>query len=242
MWRIGSGLLLLASVFTVQAQCSVRSGPQRVQLIELYTSEGCSSCPPADEWLAALAPHPQRIAVAFHVDYWNDLGWPDRFSDERYTRRQHETADKQLRRTVYTPEVHVDGREHKRWATGAPDPHGLAEVALSLRATRMSPARLDVRLETTAAPDRDRRAIFVVTENALSSEIRAGENAGKTLRHDHVVRAYQSMKISRMATTSLTLPADLLDENASVIAWVEDAATGTVRNAVGSPLRACGIN
>ncbi len=239
MLRVGSGVLLLFAAIAAHAQCSVKSGPLRVQLIELYTSEGCSSCPPADVWLSKLAPHPQRIAVAFHVDYWNDLGWPDRFSDARYSARQHEIAGKQLRRSVYTPEVHVNGRDFRRWASGVPDPAGLAEVALSLRATRIGQARLDVKLETTAARDRDRRAIFVVTENQLSSEVRDGENAGKTLHHDHVVRAYQAMKISRLATASLTLPDDLRDENASVIVWVEDAATGTVRNALAVPLMSC---
>ncbi len=242
MLRIGTGLLLLFAALAAHAQCSVKSGPQRVQLIELYTSEGCSSCPPADAWLRDLPVNPLRIAVAFHVDYWNDLGWNDRYSDERHTRRQHEIADKQLRRTVYTPEVHVDGREYKRWARGAPDPTGLAEVALSLRATRINPTRLDLRLETNAAPDRERRAVFVVTENGLSSEIKAGENAGKTLPHDHVVRAYQAMKISRMATTTLKLPADLRSDNASVVAWVEDVATGTIRNAVRTPLITCSGN
>lgn len=239
MLRIGSGLLLLFAAMAAQAQCSVKSGPLRVQLIELYTSEGCSSCPPADLWLSKLAPHPQRIAVAFHVDYWNDLGWPDRFSDARYSARQHEIAGKQLRRSVYTPEVHVNGRDHRSWSTGVPDPTGLAEVTLSLRASRIGQARLDVKLETTAARDRDRRAVFVVTENQLSSEIRDGENGGKTLHHDHVVRAYQAMKISRLATAALKLPDDLRDENASVIVWVEDAATGTVRNALAVPLMSC---
>jgi len=242
MWRFPAGLLIGFVACAAHAQCVVKSAPQRVQLIELYTSEGCSSCPPADRWLSALAPHPQRIAVAFHVDYWNDLGWPDRFSDARFSDRQHDIAAKQLRKAVYTPEVHVDGRDFRRWASGAPEPAGLTEVALSLRALRVNPTRLDVRLETSAAPDRDRRVVFVVSENGLTSEIRDGENAGKTLHHDHVVRAYQTMKISRMATTSLKLPADLHDEHARVVAWIEDGATGTVRNAITTALSACGPN
>ena len=70
------------------AACEARSGPQTAALVELYTSEGCSSCPPADRWLAKLATTaPTAVPIAFHVDYWDGLGWPDRFAQQRFTPR-----------------------------------------------------------------------------------------------------------------------------------------------------------
>ena len=108
------------------ADCSAKSGPQLVPLIELYTSEGCSSCPPADRWLSATfsktAPRSSGIALAFHVDYWDRLGWKDRFATPQYTQRQYEGMRASGARFAYTPQIVVQGKDFPQW-------HGSSAIA-----------------------------------------------------------------------------------------------------------------
>src|SRR5215470_7661570 len=99
------------------ADCHVASGPGTAALVELYTSEGCSSCPPADRWLSAFTAHPDPrvVPIAFHVTYWDRLGWKDRFDDPRYTQRQETEGRISGARFVYTPQVVVSGRDFPDW-------------------------------------------------------------------------------------------------------------------------------
>src|SRR5512146_2362025 len=99
---------LAAAIPSAAPECSARSGAQSGALIELYTSEGCSSCPPADRWLGSLAAtaDPARLSLlAFHVDYWDELGWPDRFAQAHFTARQRERVRAGGSTTIYTPQV-----------------------------------------------------------------------------------------------------------------------------------------
>ena len=107
--------------------CSAESGAARHTLVELFTSEGCSSCPPADRWLSGLAERDDLVALAFHVDYWDRLGWTDRFATPRHTQRQHERAAQARSGYVYTPQVLVNGRDFRQWAA-YPGGEGLASV------------------------------------------------------------------------------------------------------------------
>ena len=104
-------LILAACNATAQTTCQAISGERRTPVIELYTSEGCSSCPPADRWLSQWGSQPEVIALAFHVDYWDRLGWPDRFASAEATARQHALAQAAGRVQVYTPQVIVDGAD-----------------------------------------------------------------------------------------------------------------------------------
>lgn len=109
---------LFASSNVVAAEtCAARSGAQTVPLVELYTSEGCSSCPPADRWLSRSLRSDAANFLAFHVDYWDDIGWPDRFASPAYSQRQRQRVAATGSRTVYTPQVmagtHVQANWHK---------------------------------------------------------------------------------------------------------------------------------
>src|SRR3954465_2646270 len=116
-------LLILASVrhssLAAADDIVIRSGPQRVSLIELYTSEGCSSCPPAEEWLSSLRNDPRLwqsfVPVAFHVDYWDRLGGKKRFARPEFTARQRTYAAGASATTVYTPGFLIDGHEWRGW-------------------------------------------------------------------------------------------------------------------------------
>jgi hypothetical protein len=234
----------LATYFVGQAQagCVAHSPPRRAHLIELYTSEGCSSCPPADRWLASLSASDTLVPLAFHVDYWDSLGWRDRFDDPRFTRRQSELAARAEQSAVYTPETALDGHEWRSLSGQAPpEPTAapLANLLLDVAPGAQTHARLTVDpLQSLAGY----RAYFAVTEDGLSSDVRAGENRGVQLRHEHVVRAFSGPLALEGAQADWSLPADLRIAHATVIAFVQNPTTGTVAQVVRQPLATCDRN
>ena len=195
-----SALLWLPAIANA-AQCTATSSERRVPLLELYTSEGCDSCPPADRWLSAL---PERgyssdrvVALAFHVDYWNDLGWVDPYAHKRYSERQHHIAARNQSRAVYTPQFTLNGRDYRRGALR--DDFGEHIAALqqqkpqaSLRlALTMAPDSVTARGSATIADAGERplaQTWIALYENKLATEVKSGENRGKRLAHDFVVR------------------------------------------------------
>jgi hypothetical protein len=173
--------------------CAAQSGPTAPRVVELYTSEGCSSCPPADAWLSTLKADAGVIALGFHVTYWDRLGWPDRFANPAYTQRQHEIAARGGASYVYTPQVVVDGRDWRGWprlpAAQAPKPNATQAPQIQLR---REGDFVHAQVSATARPAR-LAGYWAVVEDRHVTRVRAGENSGETLRHDHVVRAYQPL-------------------------------------------------
>jgi hypothetical protein len=168
----------------------VAAGPV---VIELFTSQGCSSCPPADRWLASLAPGDvvagrPVIPLAFHVDYWNDLGWEDPLSSEAWTNRQVGYARRiEPRRGPYTPELVVGGGAH---AVGS-DRRAIERLVANAPPTSTIDAKIERdgrRVVVTATPPADARVFAAAVQDDVTTEIPRGENAGETLREDHVVR------------------------------------------------------
>ncbi|NJN47510.1 MAG: DUF1223 domain-containing protein [Candidatus Competibacteraceae bacterium] len=188
--------LILGTASVLAAPQVLHSGSRQVSLLELYTSEGCSSCPPADRWLSKLTSDTRLwrevVPVAFHVDYWDYLGWPDRFASSVFGTRQRQYAQNGFIRTVYTPGLILNGKEWRGWFQ-RPQlrlDHGAEVGQLSLRlengqvearftANGNQPARLDIHLALLGF--------------GLSSQVQAGENRGRMLQHDFVVLAYQQI-------------------------------------------------
>jgi hypothetical protein len=181
--------------------CSASSPRHRVPLVELYTSEGCSSCPPADRWLSARMPDAtagRLLPLAFHVDYWDYIGWKDPFAQAAFTRRQHDSAAQGGTRTVYTPQVVVDRRDFPGWRNAGAFEASLSSAVrrppgadLSMELRMDSPLRWKVSLrgKLVDADSSSRAVVFLALfENNLETQVKAGENAGATLRHDYVVR------------------------------------------------------
>ncbi|MGH8858585.1 MAG: DUF1223 domain-containing protein, partial [Polaromonas sp.] len=111
-----AALLAAASTtLSAQNQCTVTSGPTITPVIELYTSEGCSSCPPADKWASSLKDK-GLVVQAFHVGYWDYIGWVDRFAAPAYTARQREIAARNNLRSIYTPQAVLNGRDLSNWS------------------------------------------------------------------------------------------------------------------------------
>ncbi len=175
------------------AACSARSSATVPTVVELYTSEGCSSCPPADRWLSTLKGRPDVLALGFHVSYWDRLGWPDRFASAEATARQHTLAGAAGRAQVYTPQVLVDGDDWRGWPrlprTASVTP-GATPGLPALSLTREG-ERVVVEVAPLHGGPAQLAGYWAVLEDGHQSAVQRGENAGETLRHDHVVRLYR---------------------------------------------------
>ena len=195
-------MMTLVAASTDAATCTAESSTRRVALLELYTSEGCNSCPPTDRWVSEL---PGRgytpssiVTLAFHVDYWNYLGWPDPFSKAHYSERQRMASIRNRARVVYTPQLLLNGRDYRRGTVFDDFGERLsalnrdpAKAKISLRAHAEDQTGFGVTgiasVADVAARD-GAQAYLVLYENNLSNQVTAGENRGKRLRHDFVVR------------------------------------------------------
>ena len=233
------------------ADCTARSPDHSVALIELYTSEGCDSCPPADRWLSRFnqASGTNRVVpLALHVDYWDRLGWKDRFASAKYTDRQYEQMRRQRSTFVFTPQVMLQGRDFAQWRAMA-DP-AAAIAAVNARRPRANieltvepqgaNAIVDVRVQVPDVRDRSRAVVAVaLVQSKLSSDVKAGENAGKRLTHDHVVRQWHSGPAALDAAGEtrqrfvFAIPGDA--GPMSIVAFAEDMASGEVLQALALP-------
>jgi len=187
-------LLALTLVLTAPAMLAqtcpatvAQSGAAVPRVVELYTSEGCSSCPPADRWLSSLKGRPGIVTAAFHVDYWNGLGWPDRFASPAYTERQQQGVGINGAHQPYTPQIVVDGRDWR----GSSLPAASAEPArIRLAWSRSTTGELRLSAEALAGAPARIQLWWARVEDGHQSRVKAGENSGTTLAHDSVVRAY----------------------------------------------------
>ena len=187
----------LSAAADAPARCSVRSqAAARTPVIELYTSEGCNSCPPADRWLSRLTTNsPDAVMLAFHVDYWDRLGWKDRFASPAYTQRQQQTHATSGARFSYTPQVIVDGQDRPDWSHWALPSSALSDrtaPSVDIVLTREGERYAATVTPRSEAPAR-LAAYWAWTEDGHSSAVKAGENEGVTLHHDRVVRDYRSV-------------------------------------------------
>jgi hypothetical protein len=231
----------LLSGTAAYADCSAQSGTLRPHLVELYTSEGCSSCPPADTWLRRLS-GANAVALAFHVDYWDALGWRDRFADPRYSARQQTQARRDAGASVYTPQVVLDGRSWSSWYRGgalAPVATGSATMKIAMSGS--APA-LRIHIEVTPAEGvdlTDYRTYIALTEDGLSSNVRAGENRGVLLKHDHVVRTFAGPLATTQADAEIVVPADVDLAHSTLIGFAQRTGDGAVAQIVTLPLAQC---
>ncbi|HEU4708105.1 MAG TPA: DUF1223 domain-containing protein [Methylophilaceae bacterium] len=180
----------LLSFQTNAAECTARSGNINKPLLELYTSEGCSSCPPADHWLSELKDTDQVVPLAFHVDYWDYIGWQDRFAKPAFTARQKHAAAENGSTFVYTPQVIINGRDFRGWRQDS----GLESAIYRYRQPADGQLSLNMvsdKLKVTAqTQDREADVYIAIFENGLTSKVNAGENSGRELKHDFVVREW----------------------------------------------------
>jgi len=247
--RLAAAFLAALAVSIVQAapgECTARSGASTAVLVELYTSEGCDSCPRADRWLSSVPAAgfgtARVVPLALHVDYWDYIGWNDPFAQPLFSARQRELAAIARNRVVYTPQVVLGGKDFRGW----PARTQFAEAVAAINAT---PARAAIALAIAEGEiraqasvprreDREDTALFVaVYENGLSSRVTAGENRGATLNHDFVVREWWGpLALDAAGSASLARPVGAPPlANGGVAAFVQSRRTGEVLQALALP-------
>ena len=176
------------AAFSSDNACTLQSGKNILPVVELYTSEGCSSCPPADQWLSHFKGKP-AVVQAFHVGYWDQLGWVDRFATPAHTVRQRQIGMWNQQGSIYTPQAVLNGKDWRNWGgtlDGKPAEPGLANISLR----QLANDQFEATVTPVAGGPAHWSAYWTVTENGYSSKVKAGENAGEFLQHDFVVRQY----------------------------------------------------
>lgn len=209
MHRLIRTFVLLSTIVAGGGFFSVASADQ-IAVVELFTSQGCSSCPPVDEMVGKMAKQDELIVLSFHVDYWNYIGWKDPFSSPEATERQKGYRRALKKSYVYTPQVIVDGtteiRGRKKSEIAARVKAARKRAKLNITLTQTGDGLVDIRIPAGHhwGPAAD---IWVaVYDNQIKTDVRAGENKGKTLINTNVVRAFQRIGRWRGKELTLTLP------------------------------------
>ena len=189
---IFAGLLVAMAVFAAPA----RAEPTPV-VVELFTSQGCSSCPPADAFLARLTERDEVIPLALHVDYWDYIGWVDHFADPKFTRRQKAYARETHSRTVYTPQMVVQGAVHvagyrPEQVIAAIDSHSAMPPPVLLDVSREG-GRVSIRVASAGAPTGEAQLQIVRYKPKETVHIGRGENAGRTIPYTNIVTAWETI-------------------------------------------------
>ena len=228
-------LALLGFASTANAAneaCTTTSKANLPTVIELYTSEGCDSCPPADQWLSRTVAKMRTekdnnvIPLAFHVDYWDYIGWKDAFAQPAFAQRQSTLARSGGASGVYTPQVFTNGKDDRSWSRGG----GLASAtAASVKFNLTSQWQGEGLVLSGKLADANPaiRLRYAITENSLVTAVKAGENKGETLRHDAVVRAHGTLTAdaSGAFTATVRVPREMR-RNASFLHVIAEDARG----------------
>lgn len=243
-------IFILSCAFSL---CTVWTSAQNIEpfaLVELYTSQGCSSCPRADQYLSEVIKDSEQentnvIALSFHVDYWNRLGWKDPYSSQANTQRQYHYARSLRSSSVYTPQMIVNGSDEfvgsNRQKGTASIQAGLKEtpkMGISLRATIVDPQNVKVNYAIEGNTSDGEVLNLAIVEKGIITPIGRGENGGRTLSHDNVVRVFQTLStLKKQGFLQMEIPEDLVKENASVVAFIQQEGPGKVVAAELIPLQ-----
>ena len=245
MLRLILPLSLIISAFCLAtplraADNVFESGRNKTHLLELYTSEGCSSCPPAEAWLSKLKEHPALwrdfVPVAFHVDYWDRLGWRDPFAAKQWTARQYEYSARWQNSSVYTPGFVLDGREwhNNGIPSAATESPGILKVSLA------EGEKISASFDSAAGENKPLDLHVARLGFGLNINVKAGENSGRKLLHDFVVLSLETAKING-GKAELRAPSvsEQKDANArgAIVAWVTQPGQIEPLQAVGGWIR-----
>jgi hypothetical protein len=252
--------LFLFLALAVFLQCQQAQAIGRVPVIvELFTSEGCSSCPPAEELLAQLGKSQpvsgaEIIPIELHVDYWNELGWADPFSSSRFSERQNTYAGALGNSRIYTPQMVVDGiaefvgnnstRAYDAIRRAAQAPKVVVQIMRSQQDATKRSVSLSIQIQGLGSVVRETAEVFLaITEDGLSSKVLRGENAGRKLSHTGVVRRLEvvgKLKPGQVDVFSMLATAHLEDgwkqEHLRAVVWVQECGRKRVVGATSLPL------
>ena len=210
--------------------CTTTSRATVPTVIELYTSEGCNSCPPADQWLSqtvartSVVKDNNVIPLAFHVDYWDYIGWKDAFAQPAFSQRQTTLVRTSGASGVYTPQIFVNGKDDRSWTRGG----ALASAtpaSIKFNLTSQWQGEGLVLSGKLADANPAIRLRYAITENGLVTAVKAGENKGETLHHDAVVRAHGTLTAdaSGAFTATVRVPREVRRSSSLLHVIAEDA-------------------
>jgi hypothetical protein len=252
--RILSVLLgVLVSSQGLAAACAASSGDKTAALVELYTSDGCDRCPPADRWLSGLGERgyaPERLVpLSLHVDYRDYTGWKDPYARPAVSGRQRKLTQLQRLAFVYTPQVMLQGQQFRAWHTPAFDAAvarinaapAQAQISLSIDALSAAAMEIGLRAELLDKAQLTDAAVYVATyEDRLAGTVASGENRGHPLKHDYVVLEWQGplefgTAGARAERRSIPLLPKAVPANSGVVAFVQNRRTRAVLQALKLP-------
>ncbi len=236
---LAAAFVLSVGAFDAQAKtCSGQSATQKVSLVELYTSQGCSSCPPADQWLGMLTQRDDVVPLSMHVAYWDYIGWKDPFAKPEFAQRQRWLAQVSKSNSVYTPGVFVGGGEFREWGSTFMQQrlfarHSSATAGASIRIEKVAASSALWRVAATvdaAHPVENKRLFIAGTKSGLVSKVKAGENNGRTLTNHHVVD-FWSGALAPKSGSQFEWQGSIANEPDELVAFVQDIKTGDVLQA-----------
>lgn len=181
-------------------------------VVELFTSQGCSSCPAADKVMAEFATDDDILSLSWHVDYWNYLGWKDTFSKSQFTDRQRLYAKTMHERQIYTPQVVVNGRDHtvgsrKRKIEGLIETYNQSGRALNVPiSVNITGEQMQIRIDEKSATQNHPTLYMVYFNKTQTVKIKRGENRGKTITYHNIVRETQMLGMLKDGAISVDLP------------------------------------
>jgi hypothetical protein len=231
-------LAILSATPSVAQSCSAQSPAQKLPLIELYTSQGCSSCPPADQWLGTMSERKDVVPLAMHVNYWDYIGWKDPFAKADFSQRQRWLANVNKNSTVYTPGVFVGGGEFKDWGSGYMQQRLITRThnatpgaTIRIEKSPNLPGQWHVVAALAADLTADNKRLFVAsTKHGLVSKVNAGENHGRTLTN-HSVVDFWSGGLPAKSANQFDWHAPLANDPDELVAFVQDIKSGEVLQA-----------
>ena len=234
--------LLLLSLFISWTGTQKREPEKPVVVVELFTSEGCSSCPPADRLLSEIVDEEyagaEVFALSFHVDYWDYIGWKDPYADKQFSDRQRAYAKRFRSSQIYTPQMIVNGRHEfvgsnrSSWQRTF-DIEKRKKNTCSITVNKLERSGNELTVEVSSSDSGRVKLNVAVVERSLSQDVKRGENRGRKLAHDNVVRSFQSRTFDGSANRfNLTLPEDLEITNANLIIYVQNQENWEVLGAI----------
>lgn len=228
---------LFFSTQTVASNCPEKTsfkGPSEASILELYTSEGCSSCPPADRYLSSLASNERLFKdlfpLNFHVDYWDYLGWKDRLARKEFTQRQYHYGKVWGNNRVYTPGMVLNGKEWRGW-------YQRSKVTTTPLQGKLSVDKIENRLEINYQGKNANSFTLAVLGMGIQTSVQKGENAGKDLKHNFVVLDWKTGKLDKgKASTQISRPSEKAQQYA-VVVWVHESNQLAINQIAGSCIK-----
>lgn len=237
-----AGVLIISAAFMSLQEKGVIKKIQTMEnskgfaVVELFTSEGCSSCPPADELIEKIErdnKNQQIYIMAFHVDYWDHQGWKDKFSDRKFSERQRQYAEWLGLRTIYTPQIVINGTTEHVGSDQGPIVRAISsgldqqvENTLVLDG-KVEDGKLKVEYKG-AGEEKGSEVVLALVQKTAHSNVNAGENSGRSLSHVQIVRGLHRVDLSSRKSITMNLPDDFDEKGWELIGFVQQKTNGHI--------------